>query len=164
MTDIADTSPQPSEAWDLIIRPKRNWFDLRLRELWQARDLVMLFVWRDFVSVYKQTILGPLWYLVQPLLTTDTPAHRHRHRLDLRGAVSGRNGAVVQSNGHGAGRIVTQPNRPAIPQSGHPLRLAGSSGDESVGGGRWAVCRRTGHRLEKLLAMHERGCQRHAIR
>jgi lipopolysaccharide transport system permease protein len=54
----------------MIIRPQRGWFDLRLGELWHARDLIMLFVWRDFVSVYKQTILGPLWYLIQPLLTT----------------------------------------------------------------------------------------------
>lgn len=56
--------------WDLIIRPQRGWFDLRLGELWRYRDLVLLFVRRDFVSVYKQTILGPLWYLIQPLLTT----------------------------------------------------------------------------------------------
>lgn len=63
---------QEPDRWDLVIRPKRNWFDLRLRECWHARDLVMLFVWRDFVSVYKQTILGPLWYLVQPLLITLT--------------------------------------------------------------------------------------------
>lgn len=56
----------------MIIRPQRHWLDLRLGELWQARELVMLFVWRDFVSVYKQTILGPLWYLIQPLLTTIT--------------------------------------------------------------------------------------------
>lgn len=54
----------------MIIRPQRGWFDLRLGELWKYRDLVMLFVRRDFVSVYKQTILGPLWYLIQPLLTT----------------------------------------------------------------------------------------------
>ncbi|MBN2547628.1 MAG: ABC transporter permease [Anaerolineales bacterium] len=54
----------------MVIRPQRSWFDLRLGELWQYRDLVRLFVWRDFVSVYKQTILGPLWYLIQPLLTT----------------------------------------------------------------------------------------------
>ncbi len=58
------------ENWTMLIRPQRGWLDLRLGELWQARDLVMLFVWRDFVSVYKQTILGPLWYLIQPLLTT----------------------------------------------------------------------------------------------
>ncbi|MBM4467830.1 MAG: ABC transporter permease, partial [Chloroflexi bacterium] len=54
-----------SENWTMIIRPQRHWLDLRLDELWQARELVMLFVWRDFVSVYKQTILGPLWYLIQ---------------------------------------------------------------------------------------------------
>ena len=48
-----------AESWNLIIRPQRGWFDLRLGELWQARELIMLFVWRDFVSVYKQTILGP---------------------------------------------------------------------------------------------------------
>jgi lipopolysaccharide transport system permease protein len=58
--------------WDLIIRPHRRWFDLRLDELWRYRDLVMLFVWRDFVSVYKQTVLGPLWYLIQPVLTNLT--------------------------------------------------------------------------------------------
>ena len=56
--------------WDMIIRPKRNLLDLRLGELWRYRDLVMLFVRRDFVAVYKQTILGPLWFLIQPLLTT----------------------------------------------------------------------------------------------
>ena len=60
------------EQWSLIIRPQRGWFDLRLGDLWNARELIMLFVWRDFVSVYKQTILGPLWYLIQPVLTTIT--------------------------------------------------------------------------------------------
>jgi lipopolysaccharide transport system permease protein len=54
----------------MIISPQRNLFDLRLGELWHARDLILLFVRRDFVAVYKQTILGPLWYLIQPLLTT----------------------------------------------------------------------------------------------
>jgi homopolymeric O-antigen transport system permease protein len=52
------------EHWS--IEPQRNLFDLRLGELWHYRDLVMLFVCRDFVAAYKQTILGPLWYLVQP--------------------------------------------------------------------------------------------------
>jgi lipopolysaccharide transport system permease protein len=61
-----------TEGWDLLIEPKRNLLDLRLGELWRARDLILLFVRRDFVSVYKQTILGPLWYLIQPLLTTIT--------------------------------------------------------------------------------------------
>ncbi|MFH1523835.1 MAG: ABC transporter permease [Chloroflexota bacterium] len=58
------------QEWDMVIGPKRNLFDLRLGELWRSRDLIMLFVRRDFVSIYKQTILGPLWYLIQPLLTT----------------------------------------------------------------------------------------------
>jgi lipopolysaccharide transport system permease protein len=64
---IVQTDP---EKWDMVISPQRNLLDLRLRELWHARDLIMLFVRRDFVSIYKQTILGPLWYLIQPLLTT----------------------------------------------------------------------------------------------
>ena len=60
------------EKWTDVIKSQRNWFDWKPLELWRARDLIMLFVWRDFVSVYKQTILGPLWYLIQPLLTTLT--------------------------------------------------------------------------------------------
>ena len=63
---------ESNENWTMYIRPQREWFDLRLGELWHARELILLFVWRDFVSVYKQTILGPLWYLIQPLLTTIT--------------------------------------------------------------------------------------------
>lgn len=59
----------PAE-WTMIIRPKRSLFDINLKELWQYRDLIMLFVKRDFVSKYKQTILGPLWFIIQPLLTT----------------------------------------------------------------------------------------------
>ncbi len=62
----------PEESWDMIIQPQRSLLDLRLGELWRYKDLVMLFVRRDFVAVYKQTILGPLWYLIQPLLTTIT--------------------------------------------------------------------------------------------
>ena len=57
-------------GWDKVIRPRSGWFDVDLREIWRYRDLIALFVWRDFVAVYKQTILGPLWYLIQPLLTT----------------------------------------------------------------------------------------------
>src|SRR5512140_821942 len=64
--------PLPDDDWTLTIQPQRHLLDLRLGELWQYRDLVMLFVRRDFVAVYKQTILGPLWYLIQPLLTTIT--------------------------------------------------------------------------------------------
>lgn len=56
--------------WTKIIRPRSGWFDVHLAELWHYKDLILLFVRRDFVSVYKQTILGPLWYVIQPLLTT----------------------------------------------------------------------------------------------
>jgi lipopolysaccharide transport system permease protein len=64
--------PLLEENWTMTIEPQRSLLDLRLGELWRYRDLVMLFVRRDFVAVYKQTILGPLWYLIQPLLTTIT--------------------------------------------------------------------------------------------
>jgi lipopolysaccharide transport system permease protein len=58
------------QKWDKIIRPRNVWFDIHPIELWKYRDLIGLFVWRDFVSIYKQTILGPLWFIIQPLLTT----------------------------------------------------------------------------------------------
>lgn len=54
----------------MVIRPKTSWLDLHLRDLWRYRDLLFLFVKRDFVSMYKQTILGPLWFIIQPILTT----------------------------------------------------------------------------------------------
>ncbi|MBN1461200.1 MAG: ABC transporter permease [Armatimonadetes bacterium] len=66
----AQHNSESTDGWTAIIKPKRRWFDVRLRELWDARELVALFVWRDFVSLYKQTILGPLWYVIQPLATT----------------------------------------------------------------------------------------------
>ena len=53
-----------------IITPEHKWYDLKLREVWQYRDLVMLLVKRDFISKYKQTILGPAWAVIQPLFTT----------------------------------------------------------------------------------------------
>lgn len=62
------------EDWTLIVKPSGKWFDLHLKDLWNYRDLIMLFVKRDFVSVYKQTILGPLWYIIQPILTAITYA------------------------------------------------------------------------------------------
>jgi lipopolysaccharide transport system permease protein len=65
--------PAPSdEGWTTVITPHRGWLDWRLKQLWRYRDLISLFVWRDFVSAYKQTILGPLWHIIQPLLTTIT--------------------------------------------------------------------------------------------
>lgn len=59
-----------SIRWTKVIRPVSGWFDIHLGELWRYRDLIMLFVRRDFVAIYKQTILGPLWYLIQPVMTT----------------------------------------------------------------------------------------------
>jgi lipopolysaccharide transport system permease protein len=58
------------EDWDLIIRPQRAWWDLRLAELWKYRDLIRLLVWRDFVAAHKQTVLGPLWYLIIPIISS----------------------------------------------------------------------------------------------
>ena len=58
--------------WTEVIEPRTNLLDLRLGDVWRYRDLVMLFVRRDFVSNYKQTILGPIWFFIQPLLTTIT--------------------------------------------------------------------------------------------
>ena len=63
-TNISDNT---TTDWTEVIEPKNNWLDLHLGELWRYRDLIMLFVWRDFVSVYKQTILGPLWHIIQPV-------------------------------------------------------------------------------------------------
>ena len=58
------------QEYKTVIKPKRAWFDLNLKELFRYRDLIMLFVRRTFVSQYKQTILGPAWAVIQPLLTT----------------------------------------------------------------------------------------------
>lgn len=59
-----------SKEFSTIIVPKTGWFDLNLKEVWKYRDLIVLFVKRNFVSQYKQTILGPAWAIIQPLLTT----------------------------------------------------------------------------------------------
>ena len=60
------------DHWDHVIESRNSLFDLRLWEIWHYRDLLFLFVRRDFVTVYKQTILGPLWFFIQPILTTIT--------------------------------------------------------------------------------------------
>jgi lipopolysaccharide transport system permease protein len=56
--------------WDLVIEGSTTLFDLNLKDIWRYRDLLALFVKRDFVSFYKQTVLGPLWFFIQPLFTT----------------------------------------------------------------------------------------------
>ncbi len=58
------------DSWSTEIKPKTGWFDVNLAEVWRYRDLIWLFVNRDFVSQYKQTVLGPLWFLLQPLFST----------------------------------------------------------------------------------------------
>ncbi|TDB63464.1 ABC transporter permease [Arundinibacter roseus] len=61
-----------TDQWDLEIQPESSFFELNWRELWHYRDLILLFVRRDIVSTYKQTILGPIWFFIQPILTTLT--------------------------------------------------------------------------------------------
>jgi lipopolysaccharide transport system permease protein len=58
------------KEWDLVIEPQTSLFELNLKDVWRYRDLLWLLVKRDFVSFYKQTILGPLWFFIQPLFTT----------------------------------------------------------------------------------------------
>lgn len=61
-----------NEEWSLEIKPTSGWFELHLEDIWRYRDLLLMFVRRDFVAVYKQTILGPAWFFIQPILTTIT--------------------------------------------------------------------------------------------
>lgn len=58
--------------WTEVIKPKRNLLDFHFKEIWRYRDLLFLLVRRDFVAAYKQTILGPLWHVLQPIFTTIT--------------------------------------------------------------------------------------------
>ncbi len=59
-----------SNKWDLIIKPKKSILDIDFKAIWEYRDLLAMFVKRDIVVVYKQTILGPIWFFLQPILTT----------------------------------------------------------------------------------------------
>jgi lipopolysaccharide transport system permease protein len=63
---------QKEEHWDLTIKPQTHWYDLRIKEIFKYKDLLFLFVKRDFISIYKQTILGPLWFFIQPIITAIT--------------------------------------------------------------------------------------------
>ncbi|TDD98394.1 ABC transporter permease [Flavobacterium cellulosilyticum] len=67
-----NTTENSKSDWLFEITPKNKFFSLNLKEVWQYRDLLLLFVKRDVVTVYKQTVLGPLWYLIQPLFTSIT--------------------------------------------------------------------------------------------
>ena len=59
-----------NERWSTIIKPKTGLLDLNLKELWKYKDLIVMFVKRDFKTLYKQTVLGPLWVIINPMLTT----------------------------------------------------------------------------------------------
>jgi lipopolysaccharide transport system permease protein len=67
---INEQTINPAPEWDLVIEPQTSLFELHLKDVWRYRDLLWLLVKRDFVSFYKQTILGPLWFFIQPLFTT----------------------------------------------------------------------------------------------
>ena len=58
------------DNWDLIITPKRGYFEFHFNEIWNFRDLLLIFIRRDIITQYKQTILGPLWIVIPPILTT----------------------------------------------------------------------------------------------
>ena len=59
-----------SSDWDLVITPHRGWLELHLDGIWQYRDLLWIFIKRNIVTQYKQTILGPFWLFIQPVITT----------------------------------------------------------------------------------------------
>jgi len=67
---ISTTTNQQRESWDVVIKPVHGWFNINIKEIIQYWGLILLFVRRDFVVFYKQTILGPLWYIIQPLFNT----------------------------------------------------------------------------------------------
>ncbi|HWJ92391.1 MAG TPA: ABC transporter permease, partial [Flavisolibacter sp.] len=69
-TELVSAPDIEEQDWDVEIKPEHNVFNLRLREVWNYRDLLWLLVRRDFVSFYKQTIFGPLWFFIQPVFTT----------------------------------------------------------------------------------------------
>ena len=69
-TTTVDTELLDNEDWTEIISPKNNLFDLKLRDVWRYKDLMILFVKRDFAAQYKQTVLGPVWHVIQPIFTT----------------------------------------------------------------------------------------------
>jgi len=67
---LKNISTKEIQHWDLIITPKKKTFDLQFGQIWNYRDLLFLFVKRDIVSFYKQTLLGPIWFFIQPIFTT----------------------------------------------------------------------------------------------
>lgn len=67
--DMEANNGAEQTGWDYVIRPKRSWFEIDINGLWHYRDLCIMYVKRSFVTTYKQTILGPMWFIIQPVLT-----------------------------------------------------------------------------------------------
>src|SRR5258708_36464433 len=61
---------EPSPSWSKVISSHRGWLNIDVRALWRYRELIFLFVYRDFTANYKQTILGPAWFFLQPLFAS----------------------------------------------------------------------------------------------
>ena len=64
------TNYELKDEWSQVLKPTSNPFEFNFKELWRYRDLIILLVKRDFITVYKQTILGPIWHFIQPLFTS----------------------------------------------------------------------------------------------
>ena len=60
---------EDNQDWTTVIKPKNKLLEVNLKEIWDYRDLLTLFVKRDIITSYKQTILGPLWWIIQPMMT-----------------------------------------------------------------------------------------------
>jgi len=67
---VHNTASNDTDKWDIYITSDRRYLDINLKELWRYRDLLLMFVKRDIITVYKQTILGPIWFVIQPMLTS----------------------------------------------------------------------------------------------
>ncbi len=67
---MSEITAENSQQWSEVLTPKKAMLDLRLKEVWRYRDLLVLFVKRDLAAQYKQTVLGPVWYVIQPIFTT----------------------------------------------------------------------------------------------
>ena len=63
-------SNEKDDDWSLVIRPQNSLFSIDFREIWRYRDLCAMLIKRDIVTMYKQTVLGPLWFFIQPMMTT----------------------------------------------------------------------------------------------
>ncbi len=61
---------EQTNDWTLVIKPRKKWLDLDIKGIWRYRDLLYMYVKRDIITLYKQTILGPLWFFIQPVFTT----------------------------------------------------------------------------------------------